>query len=111
MPRPAVRQRYGLAQARLETLFALREQAKEQKAQLKVVQDMIDEYEKVAIEMLEAGATVEPGHITPLLRTESRRIVKWKEEYVKEAGFEKAQKLIEATQPHTHQVLDLVATD
>lgn len=111
MSRTVTRRRlYGLSQTRLEELFELREQIKEIQAQLRVLEALRDDHETNIVELLEHGATVEPGAIIPNTRVERRRAPKWKEEYIKELGFEKANEVIEHTVPHERTVLDLVKT-
>lgn len=110
MPRTAVRPRYGLKQSQLHALFVLREEAAELRASLRTLERVIDDQESNVLDLLTAHASVEPGPIIPTLRDEVRRIVKWKEEYIKELGFEKAQELSETVDPHVRTVLDLTNT-
>ncbi len=121
MPRTAIRKRlYGVTQTQLEEVYQLREQAKELKAHLRVIEelkahlrvieDLVGEREEMIVDLLTHEASVEPGPITPNPREEARRAPKWKEAYIEALGFEAAQKVIEATKPHVRVVLDLIRT-
>jgi hypothetical protein len=67
------------------------------------------ESEKAAIlAAIEAGARIQPGRLTAVIQTFTRRIVQWREEFEKRLGKEEVERVLDATPPTVYKSLKII---
>lgn len=102
-----VRPTAAVSQETLSKIVRLRREVQEIESWATETRARLQAEEDQAIKALEDGLSIEPGERTASVKTITRRVVAWKDAFVKYLGITLAEKVSQETVPQVYKRLEI----